>query len=60
MNGFLEEISVSIGLFICAVCAFLIIVSDFPWFIDLLFLAFYTLVWTAITVYIWVKIEDDI
>lgn len=60
MNSFLEEMLVSIGLFLCSVCAYLIIVSDFPWFIDLLVLMFYTLVWAAIVVYIWVRIEDDI
>lgn len=60
MNSFLEEMLVSIGLFLCSVCAYLVIVSDFPWFIDLLVLMFYTLVWAAIVVYIWVRIEDDI
>lgn len=60
MNGFLEEMLVAIGLFLCSVCAYLIIVSDFPWFIDLLVLMFYTLVWAAIVVYIWVRIEEDI
>lgn len=60
MNSFLEEMLVAIGLFVCSVCAYLIIVSDFPWFIDLLVLMFYTLVWAAIVVYIWVRIEEDI